>query len=279
MNYLQQSLKRTFSGLRQHKFLFMITIISQMVFITALVYIGLTYQLKIVENSQYILQAMDSAQYNAESLQQGQPFVADYLQLYQHYQTLITVVIQAAIWLSGLFLTGMGVLWLFSHQIISPAISSWKRKLTLAGKEIIKIISAIIIFLAPIVLIGYWWLRSMVEPDPELILSRLKIMGYLLLVTYYLLLVALAFVSSGWKIWIKQFVKAVIKNIHKTLLVLLINATLMMGSLFLVYYSLEIIESFPLLVVASILSLILMVLTRVWWIACLQEITNEKSAP
>ena len=276
MNYLRKGLHRTFHSLRQHKLLFFIALILQIALIVAVVYVGLTYQLKILENAQYILQAMEGAQYNTESLQQGQPFLNDYLQLYQQYRALIANVLQLAVWLGSLFLGGMLLLWLLTHQILAPPVQPWGKRLKQVAVEAVKIVVALFVFLIPVLALGYWRLKELAtQPDPEAIIGVLKMLGYVFIVAYYLLLVALAQVHHPWKLWVHNFFAVGIKNIHKTVLVLLINAALIFGSLYLVYLSMQLEEWFSLLLLSSILVIILLVLTRLFWMACLQEIVRS----
>ncbi len=107
----------------------------------------------------------------------------------------------------------------------------------------------------------------MVKQMPELLGTTLREMGLVFLVTYYLLIVALALVPTrSWKEFIRTWWKTAI-SLHKTIPVLLINAVIVVGLLALLLWKMWFWLVIPLLV--------LIPLARLFWISCVKEIAGR----
>ncbi len=272
LKYLLEGLKKVAVSLKQHKILFILLILIQIGFIAALAYITITYQVKILNTAQQIIEPLQNANYDAESIQQGKEFISQISGIYQAYQALIQQIARLALWWLGLFLIVNGALWVLSHQMLEGF--SWKK----AGKQWSRYAVASIVLLGPFLLAAYFLLKMVigVQIDPDKFSGILKYLLYSFVIMYYCMLNAFAALNTvSWKELIKPFLTTAIKKIHRTLPVLIINFALLSGAAYLIYYFMEINPNFALMMAASALLMILIILTRLYWIACLQEISRK----
>lgn len=282
MKYLYRGLQDVAERIREHKILFIVLILLQIGFIAALAYITITYQVKILNTAQQIIEPLQNANYDAESIQQGQEFISQIAGIYQAYQSLIQQIVVLALWWLGLFLIVNGTLWVLSHQILER--SSWKK----AGKQWIKYVLAAVVLLGPFLLAIYFILKMVIRAqiDPEKFGQILVYLLYSFGIVYYLMINAFASLNAAtWKEFAKNFLTTSIKKIHRTLPVLIINFALLSGAAYLIYYFMEINQSFDfmelnqnfaLMMISSGLLILLIVFTRLYWIACLRELTPQK---
>ncbi len=255
MKFLAQGWKDTIAGIRQHLGLVLIILLLQIVLVAAVAVVGVTYQVKILENAKNIIEPLQNANFNADSLQQGQPFLNDFQSVYVNYQSLIKNLIALGGWLTGIFLIINGWLWGLSHRLLGG-----KGFLTIWAKYIV----ASIVLLGPFLGVTYYVLRGLLnlESDPLSAISPGKILAYLGLAAYYFLLVAFASIGAPtWKQFIKSFFRAGITRIYKTIVVLLINLVLLGGNLYLIYYAMNNLP-FAMVVTLSLLFFVVIVLTR-----------------
>lgn len=272
MNYLIKGWSRTFQAVKKHKLLFLSLLILQLFFLLSLGSLAYIYQVKIIENVQKIIEPLENAEFDAENLEAGQVFGPEILQVYQSYQALVRDIINFLLWLAGLFLIVNGAVWLLSHQLLGRLKSGreWAR-------AELKFAAAVLVLLGPLFVAGYYILSAMVglETEMEQFISAAKIVSYVLLAGYYLLLASFAFMHlDSWKSFVKKFFKAAVAELHLTILVLAINSALIFGSLYLIYYAMNSLQNFPLVVASSLLLVIVAVLSRLFWISCLEEIAE-----
>lgn len=272
MHFLHEGWKQTQQGIRQHPWLLVIIVVVQICLVAATGFTALTYQVKILQNAQNIIEPLQNANYNADNINAGQPFLEDLQKVYANYQDLINNLISLLIWLSVIFLTVNGLLWVLSHRVlgmkgITSILHAWAQY-----------ILASVLLLGAVAVLSYYVLRGFLtfESDPAIITSTVKQLVYVLLAVYYLLLVAFAFISRGWKEWIAAAFRTGILRIHKTVVVLLINFIVLGGNLYLIYYAAMNNLHFSLVLLFSLTFLVLLVLTRLFWIACLQQIAHPQ---
>lgn len=273
MNYLKRGLQHLGRSISKHKFLFIILILLQAGFIAALAYVTITSQVKILNTAQEIILPLQQANYDAESIQQGKEFISQMAGIYQAYQSLIQQIIRLGLWWLGLFLMVDGTLWVVSHQLLEKV--SWKS----SGKQWIKYTAATLVLLGPFLLVLYLILKMALRAqlDPEKFGQMLKYLLYSLGLLYYLMLNAFASIQvTSWKEFARHFFITAVKKIHYTSLILAINLALLSAAGYLIYYFMEISPNFTLMMVLSGLLILLIILTRLYWIACLRELTSIK---
>jgi hypothetical protein len=267
MNYLKRGLKNTYRAIKKHKLIFLLLIFLQIVFIVILSTVSYKYQIKVLEDARGIMEPIEQGNYNASSIEQGQPFSPNTLEIYKSYQSLAKNILYLSIWFLCLFVIFNGALWILSHHILEEKIKNFLN-------AYLKIIVSFIVFIIPFFIAAYFFLKSLLKMDLPLEAISKYIQGtsYLLILFYFFLIVAFAFIfTKSWKEFLKSWFKVAIKNIHYSLLVLLINLVLIFVSLFLVSLYLND-ETFFLMMLFSIILLVLLVVTRIFWIACLKEI-------
>ena len=99
---------------------------------------------------------------------------------------------------------------------------------------------------------------------------------YLLFGLYYIILAAFALsYKRSWRKFADVVYETSIKNILRSLSVLLINLALLSILGYFVYYTVIYNESFFLLTLSSILFIIGLVVTRIFWIASLRQIEER----
>lgn len=272
MKCLQEGLKQVGRSIQQHKILFVLLILLQIIFIVTLVYVTITYQVKILNTAQLIIEPLQNANYDAESIQQGQEFISQISGIYQAYWSLIQQVTLLAAWWLGLFLVVNGALWVLSHQMLEK--SSWRN----TGKRWIRYATATLVLLGPFLLAIYFMLKMAIRAqiDPDKFGQMLMYLLYSLGIIYYLMINAFASLNAAtWKEFAQHFGATAIRKIHRTLPVLIINLALLSGTAYLIYYFMELNQNFALMMISSGILIFLIVLTRLYWIACLQEIIKK----
>ncbi|MBI2146701.1 hypothetical protein HYU22_05150 [Candidatus Woesearchaeota archaeon] len=269
MEFLVQGWKQLVQGIKHHPGLLLGIFFLQAVLIGSIAIVGVTYQVKILENARNIIEPLQNANFNAESIQQGAPFLDNMQGIYQNYQSLIKNLMDLAAWLIGIFLILNGLLWGLSHRVLGfkGFFASW-------GKYMV----ASVAIIGPFTIISYYALRGLLnlESDPSSIISNGKMLAYVAIGIYYFLLAAFACINAAsWKQFVLSFFRVSITRIYKTIIGLLINGVILGGSLYLIYYAMNALP-FAMVVISGILFLVLLVLTRLFWIASLQQIAKIK---
>jgi len=254
--YLKRGWSWTIGSVRKHKLIFILLVILQLLALVAFSYTIINYQVKILENAQGITQAMQNANFNPDSIQAGEPFIKDIFSVYQNYNSLLEQIYQLLLWLFLLFIIFNGLAWLGVHCLF--------RKISMAG-TVIKFLASSLALLLPLMLLFYYIFKKNI--------TLLSSSGWMLLILagliYYLLLVSFAFINlKSWKEFLKQILKNGFKKIHLTLIVLLLNISLISGSIFLIYLASD---QIFLSAITIVLLGIVLVIARIFWLACLQE--------
>jgi len=273
--YLYNGLRKLGRGVLKHKALFLLLILLQALLLGLFMYITITYQAAIFNTLQEIVQPLQTANYDAQSIQQGEEFISQFAGIYLAYRSLIRQIVLLAAWWLGLFLIVNGALWVLSHQLLEK--SSWKSR----GRQWIKYVAATILLLGPFLLAAYFILKTALgaKIDPDTFGPMLKYLLYFLGIIYYLMLHAFASLNAvSWEKFTKQFFSTAIRKIHYTLPILTINLILLSAAGYLIYYFLELNQNFALMMGASALLIMALVLTRLYWIACLRELTAAEIA-
>ena len=278
MQYLNGGFQRVIEAVKKHPLLVMSIFVLQLALLITSMYTALTYQVRIITDAQAIIEPLQNANYNAESIKAGSAFTEDILGIYTAYQSLITNILQLAMWLIGLLLFN-GIIWLISYQILERTTIPWNERIKTFFQGWLRYILTTIAVLGPFLVLSYLLLRTLLVQEIGMtsFTTILTVLMYLFLLLYYFLLVAFAFLgTASWKLFLQKTFTASVKRIHLTMLVLVINAALLFLSLYGVYYFMNNGEIFSLMVMFTLLFIVLMVLTRLFWIACLQELTHEK---
>src|SRR3989344_52028 len=272
MNYLKEGLKKTWLNIKEHKYLFFLIVFLQIVLLIALAGFTYNYQLKILENARGVIEPLEQANYNATSIEAGMPFTTDMLKVYQNYQEMKKNIFALISWLGGLILIVNGTLWLLSHRLLGT-IKTWKE----AGSAYLKFLTASLVGLAPFFICSYFILSNLMKLEiPLSTLSWIfQVVIYSVMIIYYFLMASFAFIEiNSWKEWLKVWFTVTFKKIHLTLIMLLINLVLILINLYLIYFFMNE-NTFALMMIFSLLLILILVSSRIFWIVGLREIGKK----
>lgn len=275
--YLQKGVQKVLHGVREHPSLFLLLVLLQITFIASVAYITIQYQVQILNTTQDIIVPLQNANYDAQSIEQGQEFMTQVAGIYRSYQSLIHQVVLLALWWLVLFMVLNGGIWVISQAILAPEKITWKKMIV---KPWLRYVIATLILLGPFLLILYFILKMMIRAqiDPQKFGAWVTYLLYSFGILYYFLINAFAAINAtSLKELGRNFLKTALRKIHWTLIVLIINSTLLAACGYLIYYFMEIKPVFALMMAASIVFIILVVITRLYWIACLQELIHQRS--
>mgnify|MGYP003964356995 CR=1 FL=1 len=121
LDTLIKSLKKT---INTKKSTYLILISLQIIFLIAVFFVLMNYQLEIMEHAEGIMQPLEEANYDAQELQEGQPFLKEISGVMDHYRSLQETVNKLLLILFVLFITLNGALWIICQQT-KPYWKSW----------------------------------------------------------------------------------------------------------------------------------------------------------
>ncbi len=279
MHYLKKGLQTTITSIQKHKLLFLIILFLQIIFVASSLTLGAQYLIKILEDTQGIIGPLENANYDSQKIEQGEPFVPDYTAIYNSYQSMLKNVFSFCLWIAVLFLFLNGGIWLFSHWMLQEP-KSWKLRMKEGLQFFLKYWASAFLLLGTFDLISYYVLIHFIRLSQSFssITFVLKILLVFLLVVYYFFLVALAAApSSPWKKFPTIWINLSVKKIRKTAMLFLAILLTLFATLAVLYAGIEYTESVTLLLLVGLISIIMMVVTRIFWIAAMREIEHETS--
>jgi len=282
MNYLNRGLHRTLNSIQKKKRLFIVIVLLQLIFVVSSLWLGTHYVLRLLTDAQGVITPLEQANYNSQTIEQGTPFTPDFLPIYNSYQSMLKNVIAFASWMAVLFLILNGSIWILSHNLFAEKKErklDLKRNLPEKAKEalqyFLKSWSAAIILFTPFAVASYYILIHYIRLSDSFatVLFMLKIVLLVKAGLYYFLLVAFATATElSWKKFASKIIQLSIFNFPKTFSLFVINAILLGSSFGALYAAVEYTESIMLLLLTGLLIIITIVLTRLFWIATLNEI-------
>ncbi|MBT4539067.1 hypothetical protein HOC32_02150 [Candidatus Woesearchaeota archaeon] len=271
MQYLKKSLSQTFHGIKKKPGLFLSLAALQLVLIVILATLVLGFQIKILEDVESIMTAVEGANTNPELIDAGQPFLQDTALILQSYKSMIKNTFQMILWSLLIFLILNSILWTGSHSILSEKFS-WRLWKTYC----LQYITATLIVTIPYIILIWIFSKQITSLaiSPGSINTWGTTFTVLFIIFYFLLLNSAAALTSSWKKWPKKIFVTTIKKLPKTLMVLLINLAILGSILYGLYSVLTFTELAWLVVILTIIVVSVLILTRIFWIAALN---NEKN--
>ncbi|MBU0470029.1 MAG: hypothetical protein KKA62_01920 [Nanoarchaeota archaeon] len=282
MDYLKKGLSSTISSIQKHKVLFGAIVLVQVVFLVLFLFLAIFYQVKIVSNAKGIIDPLQSANYDADSIEQGKPFSDDLTSIFDSYQAMIKNIRNFVFLALLLFVFFNGALWISTHWLLEERKTSWKQRIRLSLKMWLKFLAAIAVFVLPFFMVAYYFLVFLLRWEISLTgyLTSLKVVAALSVIFYYFSIAAFALINYGsWKSFLSNLFKSSIKKVHRSLLVLIINLSLFSLSIYLIYLSVIFEASLFLLLILGFLFTVILVLTRIFWVASLNEVIRKKVIP
>lgn len=262
----------TIKLIKKHKKLFLILLLLQTICLVSGVAIGTFYQVKIMENARGIIEPLQNANYDSESIEQGKSFTKEISSIYANYQSMTKNILALLGWLLLLFIILNGRVWLLTQNLFQ------KRKLTEELQMLGRFVVSLIVIMGVFFGISYGLLIYLLRLEVSLGVFSIAVISLLsiYMLFYYLLITACALIHYPWKEFMHKFFVCAIKKIHKSVLVLLINNFLIFLSLLVIFASINYEKSLWFLLLAGILLVVVMVITRIFWVACLQELATQK---
>ncbi len=273
MKYLSKALQKTWMTTKKHKLLFITLVIIQIAFFALLLYVSWHYNLKVMSEFDAIRNVLGEEDYSNGALS-----TTGMSATFHGFHSIIDHITYFAVWVLAIFSVINGLLWVCSHQMYANR--NWKKaSASEVAQRWLKYASSSILLLAPFLVAGHYLLKRLVSfsGTEEQIFNITYVLVGLLVVFYYVLVVASAFIHArSWKKWMKITFATGIKNLHKVLPILLLNVvvlTVVGGSGYWMFIHLP---SLWLLIISALLLIVVLVVSRIFWIAALWEIGNEK---
>lgn len=277
MSYLKRGWQQTIASIKNHKALFIIIVLLQILFLVSSLSLTTYYQLKLLEDAKGVIEPLQTANYNPDQIQEGVPFTEDFSGIYNSYNSLLQHFKEFMVLSLLLFFFLNAWIWTLSRWLLEEKIS-WKQKPKKAFLFWLKMVASGAVIIGPFLLGSYvlllWSLRTTASMEHLIII--IKILAAASLLAYYFLLTAFTAANqTSWKKFVKNFVALSIFNISKTAVVFgMILASFALSALLLsgaIWFG----RSVTLLLVTGALMIAVMAINRVFWIASLSEIEHE----
>ena len=270
--YLQRGFKRTINAIRQHYALTLLLLAIQIILFIAMFYTALNFLPGMIDTVQAIAPAIQMINLDPSAVQQGNPPVQDPVTLYKNIQQLIHDVIWLIVSLGVEFVFLGMILWILSMNVIAHQHLSWKQRFITSGIHGIQYLSITFLFIVLLVGITWYWLKGIMgENDPNQILILLRNLVIAKGVLYFLLMLGYGSLNKSWGSFVRAWWIS-IKHFYKALPVLIIDLALIGSSGYLIYWAVSSAQSETLIFLLTFIPLIMMVITRLFWIACIGEI-------
>ncbi|MEK6809789.1 MAG: hypothetical protein AABY40_03880, partial [Nanoarchaeota archaeon] len=190
------------------------------------------------------------------------------------YRSMLRNVFAFLAWMAALFLLLNGCIWMLSHWILQEN-KPWRIKIKEGLQFLLKAWTAMFLILAPFKIASYYILLYFIRSSESFssITFVLKILLAVFLAVYYFLLVALAVAPLiSWKQFVLRWASIPVKKFQKTALLFVAVMAILLFVFGALYVGIEYYESVILLLVLGLLSLITLAITRIFWIAGVQQI-------
>ncbi|MBR9683171.1 hypothetical protein GOV03_01385 [Candidatus Woesearchaeota archaeon] len=239
MNPIKEGFLSAVTAIRKHKLLLIVLIVLQILFISSISFIGVTYQVKIYENAKGIIEPLENIDYGSFSGvetadQLEQPLMEDVMKkmisVTEHYQEMVKNIFEMLFLMLSCFLVFNGFGWSLSNFMVKKGriVRYWS-----------KFILVSLIFLIPAGAGSYFILKSFVGLDLEVLKMGLELVGGLLLVVSYFMLIGFGLVGEGVLGLFKNIFVIGFKKIHWMLLGLFCYLSLLGLSGAGVYFSMD----------------------------------------
>ena len=274
MEYLKKGFRNTINSVRKHKLMFVLIIVFQIAFLVSSLALGSQYLVKIVENTQGIIMPLENANYDSQKIEQGEVFTPDYAAIYSNYNSMMQNVILFALWMSLLFLLFNGSIWVFSHWLLQEQ-QLWRTKVKEGVLFLLKAWASAFLLLGPFTIISYYVLLHFIRISQSFsnVTIVLKSLLIVLVAVYFFLLVALAVASrKSWKNFALTWIRISITKFQKTIVAFFLIALTWLLGFSALYIAIEYSESVILLLFLGLLCIVMVSMTRIFWIAVIQEI-------
>ena len=277
MDYVRKGWYNTFNSIKKHKLLFALIVILQIIFVASSLALGTQYLIKILEDTQGIIGPLEKANYDSQKIEQGEPFTPDYASIYNSYRSMLKKVLSFCAGIAALFLLLNGSIWLLSHWMLQEK-KQWKIKIKEGVNFLLKIWVSTFLLLGTFAIASYYILLHFIRVSQSFsnIAIVLKSLLIALFVVYYFFLAALAIAPpSTWKKFAVKWTQIAIIRFRKTAILFFTIIVTLFVSFTALYGAIEYEISVIFLLLLGIICMIILCITRLVWIAGVQEIEHE----
>ena len=266
MNILKRGFFRTFEAIKQHKLLFSLLFLVQLVFVVGVIYFGIVYQIKLAQNVQNIMGPLQQANFNSTSIQQGQSLLPDMTSdvnsIVLGYQEMVNNLIQLGLILMGGFLFLNGFIWSVANYMVKkgPFLKYW-------GKFIL----SSLFFLIPTGLISYITLKSLIG-TVSWFQTGLNVLEISCFILFYFMLISFSLSEVPLKKILPKTFRLGLGDAVWILLSLMFSLILILLSLLLVYVGMGI---FSLMIISLLLLILSLALGKIYLISVISELNTE----
>lgn len=266
MQYILDCFREVSKKIIRRKRFFFLLILLQLITIVIFSAFIFDSQLKIVEDIQNFITPFDTANYDATSLEEGQPFLDEPLKIYQAQLLLKEHLTDLLVGLVVLYLVLEGLVWLFSHRFLRKF--SWKN----TGRIYLKFLAFSIIFFGLISLSSYF-IFNLTSLDLEAYKKSAGIFTLVFVVLYYFLFVNYALLPVvSWKLFFRKWFDIALGKISLTIPLIIIGL-IVLGLIFAgMFYFIMYTQLVSVMILFLILFVIGLVFIRLAWIRMVGEL-------
>ena len=272
MDYLKRGLRNTVNSIQKHKLLFALLVILQIIFVVSSLALGAQYLIKILENTHGIIVPLENANYDSQQIEQGEPLI------YSSYKSMLKNVFSFLFWMAVLFLLLNGSIWLLSHWMLQEQ-QQWKIKVKEGIRFLLKAWASAFLLFGPLAITSYYVLIYFIKVSSSFsdLVIVLKYLLVVLFVVYYFFLAALAVaIYQPWRKFALAWIEISIKRFQKTVIAFFLMVITLLLGFGALYGAIEYGKSVTLLLFLGVLCMVILSLTRIFWIASIQEIKTER---
>ena len=273
MNFLKNNIKETAQTITKHKKFFILLLLLQIFVFTLFAIVTFNYAIKIISNLETLTNPTLHQDLNTNSEQQLQ----NALHLTTQFTQIIDNLISMSITLTLIYLLGNGLLWSLSHELITQNNNKiqWKTFLKNLSQQWLKFITTTLLIITPFVILVYYSITYSINQSipPETFSTLLKTLISVKIFLYFIILITYAYICEpSWKKYLQQIITS-FKKIHYILLTTAINLLLLTSTIYVIYLTITIPQLETLSIILTFLFIILLTITRLFWIVSLKNIT------
>ena len=264
MSPFKKILFNFYSVIRKHNLLLLALFFIQLAFIVLMVLVNVKYQTALAENIQNIIQPLETANYDENSIKVGMPFLSDVARLAVNYQEMLKNLQKLVFYQLAVFFT-LGLLcWLFTHLMFGkePVLKLWPQLILRAT-----------VFIVPTLFIDYIIVNKALQQAAAggtytSLYAALAVTG----ISWYFMVICLALPLLPFKESIVKAFSVGVTKIHYLLGALVINMIVIGVLVYLV--SLSITWPFWSMILIAAALVDAFVVARVFFVAVVREICS-----
>jgi hypothetical protein len=193
---MKLSFSKGIKAIRKNKFLFIILIVLHILFIATTLLIVIKTQSAVLEDLETIINKANQANFDADSIQAGQPFLAEAAQIQALYSSFKERLTDAYTSLGGLIILGNTIIWIVSFRFFEKRVN----------RRVLKIFSSYLVGFGLLTLWGYLLIRQyfpeQISQNALISIAKLFAIGFIV-IAYFVLIATM----NSHKKWTKLLFK------------------------------------------------------------------------